>query len=300
MSVIIGTTNLDGTGSSADLTPENGFIVPDFFNQDGIIAATINSQYDVPFTSFVLQSAEWNKAGYKEAKVDGSYESITIDNFVDVDITNQSSTGTSHIDVLNVKRGQIDTTGVESDDSIYVGVRSNSDAWGNTFEIETGAGDDNVTLAGFMGSEYTEFKIELGEGNDVVDISTIEAASHTDKERVIEGGEGLDTLVTNGDAVVRFEGFEVVEGTGFESGLTLDAETLENNVGNDLGLVVANIDVSFGEGISEYEIEMLDQEHIDYLNQLGYEATDFSLVNVYTDADESFTLLVEDDDYALV
>ncbi len=75
--------------------------------------------------------------------------------------------------MLNAKRGTIDTSGADSDDSIYIAVSSNSYSWSNLFTITTGDGDDDVTLADVTGSQYTSFDISLGDGNDVLDISDL-------------------------------------------------------------------------------------------------------------------------------
>ncbi len=70
-----------------------------------------------------------------------------------------------------------------------------------------------IKMMDLNNSKYTEFDIDAGEGNDTVDIAELEVAAGG-QERHVDGGEGLDVLVTNGDAAVEFEGFEVVEGNG--------------------------------------------------------------------------------------
>ncbi|SDH23455.1 hypothetical protein SAMN04488136_11184 [Vibrio xiamenensis] len=296
MSVIIGTSNLDSTGSSAGLTEENGTLVSDYYDENGVLVYTFDSSSSVAFNSVQIQSDTWDNENYKETKVDGNYEVITVDNFVDVDITNASDLGYSHIDVLNAKRGTIDTSGADSDDSIYIAVSSNSYTWSNLFTITTGEGDDDVTLANVTGSQYTSFDISLGDGNDVLDISDLLDAKYDKIERTVDGGDGFDVLITNGDDNVEFSGFEVVEGTGFDDTLELDSETLAANDDGELGLVIANISISYSDDLT-YTTSDLDQEQTDYLDNLGYDADSFEVVTV-TSSDGEYTLLVESDSYA--
>ncbi len=296
MSVIIGTSNLDSTGSSAGLTEENGTLISGYYYENGVLVYPFESASGVAFNSLQIQSETWDNKDYKEAKVDGDYEVITIDNFVDVDIINASDLGYSHIDVLNAKRGNIDTTGADSDDSIYIAVTSNNYNWSNLFTVDTGTGDDDVTLANIKGSQYTSFDISLGDGNDVLDIADLNEAKYDSIDRIADGGEGFDVLITNGDDNLEFSGFEVVEGTGFDSDLEIDAETLAANDDGELGLVIANISVSYSDDL-EYSTSELDGEQTDYLDNLGYDADSFDVVTV-TSADGEYTLLVENESYA--
>ncbi len=86
-------------------------------------------------------------------------------------MVNGAENGFSHIEIMNVKRGSIDTTASDSDDSIVIGVNSNNDHWDNDFNIETGSGSDMIKMMDVNNSKYTEFDIDSGEGNDTVDVS---------------------------------------------------------------------------------------------------------------------------------
>ncbi len=292
MSVIIGTSNHDGTGSSENLTADNGALISGYFNDDGITVYPYETFSGISFDSVQIQSDTWNNKNYKEAKVDGNYEAITIDNIIDLDIHNQSDLGFSHIELLNTKRGNIDTSGVDSDDSIFIGVYSNSSGWSNKFTIDTGEGNDSVTLANVQGSQYTRFDINLGTGDDQLDISTLSSSYKSYQERIAEGGDGFDVLITNGSNNVTFSGFEMVKGTGFNSTLSVTKDILDNNSDNDVGLIITNIDVDFSSALN-YTTQAVDAEHSAYLEQHGFDVDTFDLVTV---DDGEYTLLIQHDD----
>ncbi|WP_367990319.1 hypothetical protein AB2S62_17130 [Vibrio sp. NTOU-M3] len=300
MSVFLGTTNTDSTGSSANLNAGNATgEVDKVYHEDGVdgvVTGTSKDTYD--FDTVTVVSDEWNKDGYKEAKIDGSFEVITVEDFVDVDIQNAADSGFSHIHLLNTKRGQIDTTGSDSNDSIFIAVESNTNTWSNKFVVETGAGNDVIEMVDVLNSKHTEFDISLGDGNDTADVSQLQTALDGSKERIIDGGKGLDVLVTNGDTQLVFSGFEVIQGDNFGAGsqLTLDATALANNA-NPLGLVVSNLDLSFDEasidGSIHHDLNAF-QEY--YVEQLGFDAENFAAVEVAVDG-QKYVVLTDDADY---
>ncbi len=299
MSVIFGTSNTDGSGSSANLNDENGTLVQNDYDQDGVtINVTGEDELGFSFSEIEADTSVWNSP--KEVKVEGTTdEVIQVNNFVDVYIDNQADLGSSQIDVLNVKRGYINTAGVDSDDNIMIGVKSNNETWSNLFEVNTGEGNDSVMMMNIENSKFTEFDVNLGEGNDSFNISGLELSAQESQLRHVDGGEGLDVLVTNGDANLTFEGFEVVQGAGQGEGstLNLDADMLANNGDVELGLIVADIDVEMGEGVESYTASELTADQAAYLDQEGFDASEFTSVTFTTDSGDEYTVLTDDTDF---
>ncbi len=293
MSIIFGTTNTDGSGSSHNLDEGNGITITDGVNSTNGVNSIVTE--DGLLHSIAVNADEWNGADNKEIRIDENADYIRVDDFVDVEITNGAENGFSHIEILNAKRGQIDTTAGDSDDSIVIGVNSNNDHWENDFNIETGSGSDMIKMMNVNNSKYTEFDIDSGEGNDTVDVSELEIAAKSSQLRHVDGGEGLDVLVTNGDATIDFEGFEVVEGAGFDSTLSLDSDLIANNADLELGLVVYNIDVEIE---ADYTVTEITDAQAEYLDELGYEADDFTALTVTTD-DGEYSVLTDDSSYAV-
>ena len=279
MTVILGETNIDGSGSATNLNLENGVVVVTSYNEDGV--SVIDADGEI-IDLATATSSEWDADGYKEISVSGSYESIAVSNFVDVDIDTESDTGFTHIEVLYAKRGVIDTSGTDSSDSIYIAVTSNSTSWDNTFYVTTGDGNDYLQFANVEHSYWTGFDVDLGDGNDTLDISELSLSSIYADARVADGGDGLDVLITNGDDAVDFENFEVITGSS-DLTVTFDADLLEANSSSEFGLVVADVQVDLGEDISASIAEGLTGDQIDYLEELGYDSDDFVQVDVITD-----------------
>ncbi len=292
MSIIFGTTNTDGSGSSHNLDEGNGITITTGENStNGVNSIVVEDS----LKDIIVNAEDWNGVDNKEIRIDENADFIQIDNFVDVEIVNGAENGFSHIEIMNVKRGSIDTSASDSDDSIVIGVNSNNDHWENDFHIETGTGSDMIKMMDVNNSQYTEFDIDAGEGNDTVDVSDLLVAEKSSQLRHADGGEGLDVLVTNGDATIDFEGFEVVEGTGFDATLSLDSDLLANNADLELGLVVSNIDVEIE---ADYTVTEMTDAQAEYLDELGYEADDFTALTVTTE-DGEYSLLTDDSSYAV-
>ncbi len=295
MSVIIGNINKNGSSSAANLTEDNGMLVDGNFMADNMTIYHTGSELEGSYSSLYVSSDVWNVGKYKEVKIDGSYQDITVDNMTDVSITNQSELGYSDISILSAKRGDINTSGIDSDDSIFIGVESNSANWSNLFTIKTGYGDDTVTMTNFGGSKWTEFDINTGKGSDVVDISDLDVAVSDSQVRHVDGGTGFDVLYTNGDDNLEIEGFEVIIGLNSES-ITVDQDLVENN-GSGQGLVLTGVDIEFSSDL-EYTVQDLELSQMGYLNDLKYDYHDFSQVIVTIDG-EDYVLLVDDSDFAV-
>ncbi|WP_367989415.1 hypothetical protein AB2S62_19440 [Vibrio sp. NTOU-M3] len=297
MSIIFGTTNTDGTGSSSNLNTDNGFVVDgNIYDENGVQVG--HMEVGDNFENIVINSNEWNGSTSKEVKLDTTATNITINNFVDADITNTSDVDTQ-ISLMNAKRGQIDTTGGTSSDSIQIGVTANNDLWSNMFEVSTGEGNDTVTMANVENSLWAEFNINTGEGNDEIDVSLLSLSANESQMRHVDGGEGLDTLVTNGDSNLTFEGIEIVvgEGNGAGSALEVDTDLLANNDDMGLGLIISNIDVEMGSDIVAYQAHELSAEQASYLDQEGFDASGFVEVSIFGADGEEYTILTDDADF---
>ena len=286
MTILFGTTNLDGTGSSLNLNESNATQVNefDFLNTkvyeslDGEVSATTLDT----FGSTYIESSEWNKDGFKEVKLDADDNKIAIKDIVDVNIVNQSTTGVSDIEIINAKRGFIDTTGVSSNDNIDITVKSNSINWSNKFDIDTGAGNDSVTLRNGENSQFTSFDIDMGEGNDRVDISNMKDAAYSGQERVVDGGEGFDSLILNNDESNVFSGFEVVVAGESASSIELGNARLDKN-GSDMGLIVSGFEhIDLESDMKVAEVAELSHCQSEYLSSNGI-ATDNFLAYTVTD-----------------
>ncbi|MGD8110653.1 hypothetical protein [Vibrio sp. TRT 17S01] len=295
--IIFGTTNTDGTGSSANLNEGNGYVVDgNLYNDHGVVVGTWETGEN--FETIIIGSEEWNGADSKEVSlIDTTATDITITNFVDANIINNSDVDTQ-ISLMQAKRGQIDTTGGSSSDSIQIGVKANNDHWENMFDIKTGEGNDTVMMADVENSKWTEFNVDLGEGNDEFDISELDVAQRGNQTRFVDGGEGLDTLVTNGDSTLEFTGMEVIVGAGDGAGSTLEVDTdlLSNNDDMGLGLIISNIDVEMDSKLI-YQAHELSAEQAAFLDQEGFDAADFVEVSVFGADGNEYTILTDDADF---
>ena len=82
----------------------------------------------------------------------------------------------------------------------------------NKFTIDSGAGNDSILMTNVQNSKYTSFDIDAGSGNDKVDVSGLSSPYASSVSRLVDGGEGIDTLVIS-DSSVSFSNFEVVVGS---------------------------------------------------------------------------------------
>lgn len=305
--VYTGSTNIDGSGSAANLNnldayaqlTDTGSVIV-----EGAVLSNIDIGSIASVTSVTVDN--WNQAGFKEVQVNSEADNkfIFVENFVDVDI---NATGeNAAVVVSDAKRGEITTA--EGDDTVFVSVYSNGGMntnWANKFEIDTGAGNDKIVMVDSNLSNFTSLEINAGSGDDVVDLSGLSNAfSHyADVSRDIDGGEGNDVIFVSGEIngdehSVSLSGFEAIVGVG-DASVNVTSDLLENNyfdVPNDLDavsgelLVLSDIDVSLGDGIVvlDWDSELVSLEE-SYLESVGIDADsdDYSWVLLgYTDGDE--------------
>lgn len=159
-------------------------------------------------------SSAWNSVKNALAKSDSS-ENLSFKDFVQVDV-HLGGTGSSSVEVLNAKRGNISTGA--GNDTVVLSVVSNDKGWVNAFNIDTGAGNDTITVkagtafndasgsgivgtqavnggAGVTDGSFTSVKIDAGDGNDTIDLSGVKLASS-----LVTGGKGIDHIIASSGA----------------------------------------------------------------------------------------------------
>lgn len=172
---------------------------------------TVDVGYDASKNGFTFDvSSAWNSVKNALAQSDTS-ENLTFKDFVQVDV-HLGGSGSSNVEVLNAKRGNI-TTGA-GNDTVTVSVVSNDKAWVNAFNIDTGAGNDTIVVkagafdggvaagtnvvnggAGVTDGSFTSVTINAGAGNDTIDLSGVNLASS-----LVTGGKGIDHIIASGGA----------------------------------------------------------------------------------------------------
>ncbi|CAH0529072.1 hypothetical protein [Vibrio hippocampi] len=301
--ILAGTTNTDGTGSATNLSLDNAdiYLVGEGeIIQDDIVVI----QSDEDGGSTYVVPTFWNKDatgfGYKEVKVTNDDAVVFVAGVVDVDINNCYNYG-SQITVVDAKRGEIHTG--KGDDTINVTILSNNTLWSNHFEIDTGKGSDTITLQAFQNSQNTSYTIDAGRGHDVIDVASLSPASDDpslDIVRSVDGGRGLDALLLGDTQNTTFSNFEALIGNGTTS-LMIDESMLENNGSKWLGLVIANCDIEFSDGLSvesvSASLSSVETQFVDSFDSIALSlaktAADFSVVEI-NNGDQSYSLLVDD------
>jgi len=227
-SVKIGTTNFDGTGSATNL--DNGYIVLSEGEEKNI-----TEDYSTAYTdpTLIAVAKEWNGDGVKELKIDAYNTDVTAVNFVDIDLNLESSDADLTVNVIDSKRGEIDTGA--GADNIIVTVHTNNASWSNKFVINSNDGVDNIVFsnsetAGVTGnSQFTQLDIDAGADDDIIDISGLNAYYTDDASaRVLDGGEGNDTITGSegSETIIGGEGNDTIIGGG-------GSDTISAGAGND-------------------------------------------------------------------
>lgn len=326
MSVIFGTTNTDGTGTSANLTTDNGTELAvsgrEYYYDDGyhgsswyVASGDVEMTYDVNHSGSVTlkieNEGEWNSSEAKELYIDsvsmshafnGQHMQMTIDNFVDVTIIlddvlvgDNESYSRNVININDAKRGYIDTSDVyfEGGLTLEISPSSNGSSWSNLFEITTGDSSEDVTFNNDSGTgtQWTEFKVDLGGGSDSFTYQ-LESAASTSQTRYVDGGEGDDTLVLLTDSEdLDFVNFEYIEnGSNTQDyTLTLSEEILANN---SSGLTITDLNIEFSDDYESIEVES-------ELDESGEETGYYDVTVIYDDATYSIVTNEIDDTWLL-
>lgn len=214
-------------------------------------------------------AGDWNSVKNFYAESDDAAW-LNIHDFVHVDV-NLSGDTASAVNIYNVKRGNV-VTG-DGDDSIRISLLANDDTWVNTFNVQSGGGNDQIRffegdtatagnnedgnnkwIVGASGSKavtdgsYTSVVVDAGEGNDLIDLSRVKL-----KSSEVTGGQGADEIYASqgADLFLFNEGdsqpvSEALNGTDFINGF--DAANDEIRVyGNETDWTVSyNNGAQFG------------------------------------------------------
>ncbi|MBR0558158.1 rhizobiocin [Ciceribacter sp. L1K23] len=174
---------------------------------------TVEIVYDSGANEFNFDVATaWNSVKNVLA-VSESSDNVVFKDFVHVDVY-LGGTGNSTVNVLNAKRGNIETG--DGNDTVNLSLVSNDSGWVNKFNISTGAGNDTITLLqgnalstiggvvaagavnggnGIVDGSMTTVVIDAGLGNDTIDLSAVNL-----KSSVVTGGKGIDTMFASSGA----------------------------------------------------------------------------------------------------
>ena len=293
--IFTGTTNTDGSGTAGNLNEENSTVVlsPN---------SRIVTEEDVVLTNLgsgvvALNQGMWNQEGFKEVKFSTEKDYVSVDNFVDVNVSATNSSAAT-ISIASAKRGDISTS--EGNDSIYISAYSNASSdtgWANMFNIQSGSGEDVIRLTDSKNSQWTEFNIDAGSGHDLVDVSGMLNPSEN-VNRFADGGDGFDMLVFSGDNSLEFENFEAVIGSNGAQ-LDLDSDLLaSNDTLSDfgLGLILSNVELSTSLSIDTND--MLSEDEIALLEAVGLNSDDFKSVTLIDADNLEYSILTDDAAFA--
>ncbi len=154
---------------------------------------TVDVGYDPNANGFTFDvSSAWNSVKNALAQSDTS-ENLKFKDFVQVDV-HLGGTGSSTVEVLNAKRGNI-TTGAGNDTiTVKAGAAFNDTSAAGTGGLAANTGAVNGG-AGVTDGSYTSVKIDAGAGNDSIDLSGVKLASS-----LVTGGKGIDHIIASGGA----------------------------------------------------------------------------------------------------
>lgn len=197
--VKVGTTNLDSTGSATGLTEttEETTIVEGLV--DPIVADNSGTSIDTSEVAVTEENqlieataSSWDDTNSKELQINAVDVNVLSWDFVDVDINLGESNSSVSVNVINSKRGEIETG--HGDDTITVNVLSNNAMWDNTFNIVSGQGNDNISFTEIENSHYTSVNINSGTGDDIIDITELAYDEDYAVTRTIDAEGGDDEI----------------------------------------------------------------------------------------------------------
>ncbi len=315
MTVIVGSSNTDGSGSASNLTPDNGLeLNMEYTSYDGSWDGSgggtyYNERYDDIYISQswdhygyesieFRNTAEWNHQGLKEISINddgialvcGQYGNLYVGNFVDVSLTltrDLSDETGSLVVVDGAKRGEIDVSEMNDGVDMYIIPQSNSASWSNLFTVNTTDSSDYLDfISENQGSHWTEFDVSLNGGDDYFSYR-LDASSSSQQMRYVDGGDGIDTLnVYQNPDDLSFSNFEVIEGQG-DYTLTLDEQLLSGNNADTAPLTVNDLSIEFAEGY-DYLYATYDQVYDD-----PYEGDEIEYTVVVSYDDTAYYVLTD-------
>ncbi len=322
MTVIVGSSNKDGSGSASNLTPENGLEL----NMEYAIyengwggGVYYQHQYDNIHVSQewddwgyysraqFINTGEWNADGLKEIYIHDDGQSLMLEdeneegdiyigNFADVSLTLTEDFvyyWSSNIYVSGAKRGHIDVSELDYGVNLYIEPQSNGPSWSNLFTVTTSDDDDQVSFTStddHQGTNWTEFNVSLNDGDDTF-IYRLEEASSQYQTRYVDGGEGFDQLVIYEDAEnLEFANFESISGSRYYyDEYEYDYESNVTLTLNEEILIANNADTSLLE-IQDLAVEFADDydsiyttERRGYEYEYEYYETEYYVIITYDD-----------------
>ncbi len=191
-----------------------------------------------------LDSA-WNSIKNVYATNEGA-ANVTLDNFVHADV-DLGDGGNSTVTITGAKRGFVRTG--DGDDEISIEAQSNNAGWSNKFAIDSGAGDDSISVTGApIGVSQTD--IQAGAGDDRVvsrnlTADTVRGGSGDDRidtgrgDDEAYGDEGEDTLI-GGAGADKLDGGD-------------DRDILRGGSGDDVVIGGLGDDVLMGDGMDKFQ-----------------------------------------------
>jgi len=223
MTIKIGTSNTDGSGSATNLNVSNQVLETLPNSSNSINVAGKYSAYINHITNLIYAISDvWNGLVTKEVRVDAVNKDISVNNFVDIDINADGSESDINVSITDAKRGEVHTG--EGNDTVDITIKSNSvtNSWNNLFTIETGLGNDSITLTDSENSNFTSVNIDAGAGNDTVNLRGI-LGGESGVSRIVYGGHGDDLVYgsisddiihggTGNDRLFGFKGDDIING----------------------------------------------------------------------------------------
>lgn len=231
-SVKVGTTNINGIGTSENLNESHEILSETTIGFTNIVSYTI---IDGSNDKITATADYWNAENQKEIKIDAFNVDLNIYDFVDADINMEESYSDLQIFLTNSKRAQIDTG--SGDDLISVVIQSNGPGWGNTFDISSESGDDKIYLSNNYGTQYTSYRIYTGDGADYINASEVtmnDLSEDYPDQRMIDTGDGEDQIIGS-------QGNDYIDGGN-------GADTIYTGEGNDEVYGGFGQDVIYAEG----------------------------------------------------
>ncbi|ODN42139.1 cadherin-like domain-containing protein [Piscirickettsia litoralis] len=206
----------------------------------------------------------WNSIKNALAQSDEAAD-ITMTDFVRSDVK-LGGDGDSSVVIDGAKRGDISTG--EGDDSVDVTAKTNNAGWSNTFNIDTGAGADAVSLEGDKG--LTEFNVDTGAGADEVKLGADYKNSEVnvgEGHDVVTGGEGEDIVYggAGNDNLSGGEGDDILYGgdAAFSVERNRGSDTIEvGDIPDDVEISAVGGDLSadsHGFGVDDGEKDHIHQ-----------------------------------------
>ncbi len=280
MTIYIGTTNTDGSGSAQNLNADNSFS-PTFeyisgplesqpegtwvygYVDDVLSVTKTEERYCVYCFEYSIEATNlstWNAEGLKEiAMYDVEEGYVEINNFVDVYFINDyygtaepyGYDGDQTLVINDAKRGYIDTRNTRGDPADE----------GITYQMVSST--DIIIAPHSNGDSWSNlFEVYTGLGSDT---------------------DGLD-----------FENFEIITSDGVT--LSLTANSLEQNSTSEIGLIIEDTYVEFGADILDASVSSLSDAQQDYLEELNFDSDEYSTITVTTDDGATYTLLMNEVD----